>query len=285
MREFFTRVEIDEAAGLIRGRTKHQPTVGLITGSGLAALADEVREADIIPYGGIPHFPQATVEGHPGQLVVGRLEDKEVAVMQGRAHFYEGYSMPQITLPVRVMRALGVHSLILTNAAGGLNEKFRVGDLMLITDHINLVGMAGFNPLRGPNDPALGPRFPDMSQAYDEGLRLIAQRVARDLGFELQQGVYIMLAGPTFETPADLRFLCLIGADAVGMSTVPEVVVARHSGMRVLGISHISNVALGGPPGPHAHGQELLHQGVLEAGERITPRLLALIKGILREMG
>ncbi|HID86006.1 MAG TPA: purine-nucleoside phosphorylase [Anaerolineae bacterium] len=281
MSRFLTREEIGEAAAFIGARTGHRPTIGLITGSGLAALADEVAEADTIPYAQIPHFPVSTVEGHPGELVIGRLEGKEVAVMRGRAHFYEGYSMRQVAFPVRVMRALGVKTLIVTNAAGGLNPAFKAGDIMLITDHINLVGMAGLNPLHGPNDPALGPRFVDMSQAYDPDLRALAQRVARKLGFELQQGVYVMSAGPTFETPADVRFLQLIGADAVGMSTVPEVIVARHGGMRVLGLSHISNVIAAG----HGMGPESdLHQEVLAAGAAAVPRLMALIRGIIREM-
>lgn len=187
--------------------------------------------------------------------------------------------MQQITFPVRVMRALGVDTLIVTNAAGGLNPHFRAGDIMLITDHLNLVGMAGLNPLRGPNDPTLGPRFVDMSQAYDPELRDLAQRVAGELGFQLQQGIYIMLAGPTFESPADIRFLQLMGADAVGMSTVPEVIVARHGGMRVLGLSHISNVIAAS----HEAGGNL-HQEVLAAGAAAVPRLMALIRGIIREM-
>lgn len=280
MNEFFTRKEIEEAAGFIRGRTSHQPTIGIILGSGLGPLADEVAEADIIPYGEIPHFSLATVEGHRGELIIGRLEDKEVIVMRGRAHFYEGYSLAQVTFPIRVMRALGVQTLIVTNAAGGLNPSFHAGDLMLITDHINLVGMAGFNPLRGPNDESLGPRFLDMSQAYDPQLGEIAREVARGLGFELQQGVYIMVTGPTFETPADLRFLRMIGADAVGMSTVPEVIVARHGGMRVLGLSGIGNVALAG----QGAGQGVSHEEVLAAARFIVPRLTSLIQGVVRRI-
>ncbi|MFQ6058599.1 MAG: purine-nucleoside phosphorylase [Anaerolineae bacterium] len=279
MIETYGRAQINEAAQFIQARTKHQPAIGLITGSGLAALADEVAETDVIPYAQIPHFPVSTVEGHPGELVMGRLEGKGVVVMRGRAHFYEGYPMQQITFPVRVMRALGVDTLIVTNAAGGLNPHFRAGDIMLITDHLNLVGMAGLNPLRGPNDPTLGPRFVDMSQAYDPELRDLAQRVAGELGFQLQQGIYIMLAGPTFESPADIRFLQLMGADAVGMSTVPEVIVARHGGMRVLGLSHISNVIAAS----HEAGGNL-HQEVLAAGAAAVPRLMALIRGIIREM-
>lgn len=273
------RKEVAEAVSFIRSRTSHRPTIGIILGSGLGSLADEVIEADIIPYREIPHFPQTTVEGHQGKLVIGRLEDKEVIVMRGRAHFYEGYSLAQVTFPIRVMRALGVRTLIVTNAAGGLNPSFQAGDLMLITDHINLVGMAGFNPLRGPSDESLGPRFLDMSQAYDPQLQEIAREMAKELGFELRQGVYIMLAGPTYETPADLRFIRMIGADAVGMSTVPEVIVARHGGMRALGLSAISNVALGS----HA-GQGVSHEEVLAATEAMVPKLIALIKGIVRRI-
>jgi purine-nucleoside phosphorylase len=256
--EFFTRKEFEEAADLIRSRTQRSPTVGLILGSGLSPLASDVTEPNIIAYKAIPHFPVSTVEGHLGKLVVGQLEGQEVLIMQGRAHYYEGYSMQRLALPVRVMHTLGIHTLIVTNAAGGLNPTFQPGDLMLITDHINLIGMAGLNPLRGPNDPQLGPRFPDMSQAYDPNL-----------------------AGPSFETPADLRFLRMIGADAVGMSTVPEVTAARHAGMRVLGLSGISNVA---SPGP-SEGHETTHEEVLEAGKTLVPKLIALIKGVLREIG
>jgi len=279
--EFFTRKEFEEAADLIRSRTQHNPTVGLILGSGLSPLAADIIEPDGIAYHDIPHFPVSTVEGHSGILVVGKLEGQEVLVMQGRAHYYEGYSMQRLALPVRVMHTLGIHTLIVTNAAGGLNPAFRPGDLMLITDHINLIGMAGLNPLRGPNDPDLGPRFPDMSQAYDPELRRTALKVADELGLAVQQGVYICLAGPSFETPADLRFLRMIGADAVGMSTVPEVTAARHAGMRALGLSGISNVA---SPEP-AEGHETTHDEVLEAGKTLVPKLIALIKGVLREIG
>jgi purine-nucleoside phosphorylase len=279
--EFFTREEFEEAANLIRSHTQHRPTVGLILGSGLSPLAADVTEPDIIAYNDIPYFPVSTVEGHSGKLVIGQLEGQEVLVMQGRAHYYEGYSMQRIALPVRVMHTLGINTLIVTNAAGGLNPTFQPGDLMLITDHINLIGMAGLNPLRGPNDPHLGPRFPDMSQAYDPELRQIALKIANELGYALRQGVYICLAGPSFETPADLHLLRTVGADAVGMSTVPEVTAARHAGMRVLGLSGISNIA---SPEPR-EGHETTHEEVLEAGRTLVPKLIALIKGVLREIG
>jgi len=283
--ELLTRADFREAASFIASRSAYLPTIGIITGSGLAGLADAVAAPDRIPYAQIPHFPVSTVLGHPGELVLGKLEGHQVILQHGRVHFYEGYSMQRVTLPIRVMRELGVKTLIVTNAAGGINPAFQAGDIMCIKDHLNLVGMAGFNPLRGPNDPELGPRFPLMAGAYDPKLRKLAHQVAAELGFTLQEGVYVMLAGPTFETPADLRFLRLIGVDAVGMSTVPEVVVARHGGMRVLGLSHISNVAdpdrmeLEGPP-----AAESLHEDVLAAGEQAVPRLIALIRGVIRRL-
>jgi purine-nucleoside phosphorylase len=240
-------------------------------------MAEEIAAADVIPYEQVPHFPKPTVEGHAGQLVIGQLEGQTVLVMQGRVHFYEGYPIQQVTFPVRVMQLLGIETLIVTNAAGGINPDFRPGDLMLITDHINLIGMTGNNPLFGPNDPALGPRFPDMSQAYDPQLCNIARQAAQEKDLPLQEGVYAGLSGPSFETPADIRFLRIIGADAVGMSTVPEVTVARHGGIRVLGVSGISNVAQ-----PEAvPGQEASHEEVLEAGRQLVPRLATLVRGVL----
>ncbi len=280
MPKFFTREEFEEAAQYIKSHTDYRPTVGLILGSGMVALADEVQEADVIPYEDIPHFPVPTVEGHPGRLVVGRLAGRAILVMKGRAHYYEGYSMQQVTLPIRVMQVMGIDTLILTNATGGLNPAFRAGDLMLIEDHINLVGMVGHNPLYGPNDPTFGPRFPEMGQPYDPELKVLARQVAAEQGLKLQQGVYIMLTGPTFETPADLRFLRSIGADAVGMSTVVEVIVARHGGMRVLGLSAISNACIFEPNADHKPS----HEEVLEAGALILPKLSALLKGVLRRL-
>jgi len=277
MTQFFTRKEYAEAADFIRSHTGHEPTIGLILGTGLNPLAEEMQGADVIPYSDIPHFPVSTVEGHVGRLVIGELEGQGVLIMQGRAHYYEGYSPQSICLPIRAMQLLGIGTFMVTNAAGGLNPAFQAGDLMLITDHINLIGMAGLNPLRGPNDPELGPRFVDMSQVYDLGLREMALQVAGRLGFPLRQGVYVCLAGPTFETPADLKFLRLIGADAVGMSTVPEVAVARHAGMRVLGISGISNVAVIEPTGESA----TVHEEVLEAGKILVPKLTALLRGVI----
>jgi purine-nucleoside phosphorylase len=278
--EFLTRQEFDEAAGFIRQRIHHAPQIGLILGSGLSRVAEEVEETDAIPFAEIPQFPVSTVEGHSGQLVAGRWAGQTVLVLQGRTHFYEGYSMQRITLPVRVMQILGIHTLIITNAAGGINPSFRAGDLMLITDHINLIGMAGLNPLRGPNLDEFGPRFPDMSRAYDRTLQAVARRVSGRLGFALREGAYMCLAGPSFETPADIRFLRAVGADAVGMSTVPEVTIARHGGMRVMGVSGISNVAIADP----TEERQTTHQEVLEAGQVIVPKLIGLLKGVLSEL-
>jgi purine-nucleoside phosphorylase len=280
MQKFFSQSDFEASAATIQRRTEVRPRVGLILGSGLSTLADAVEDGVVIPYGEIPHFPVSTVEGHVGRLVVGRLEGQAVAVMQGRAHYYEGYSMAEIGFPVRVLQVLGIEILVITNAAGGLNSEFRAGDPMLITDHINLIGMSGLNPLRGPNLDDLGPRFPDMSRAYDPELRTLARQVAREADVILREGVYICLAGPSFETPADLGFLRVIGADAVGMSTVPEATVARHGGTRVLGLSGISNVlpVEGAPP------VETTHEEVLEAGRMLVPRLEAIIRGVLREI-
>ncbi|MCI0477904.1 MAG: purine-nucleoside phosphorylase, partial [Anaerolineales bacterium] len=212
--EFLTRAEYERAAQFIAKKTKHKPTIGLVLGSGLNPLADAITHADVIPFGDIPGFPVSTVEGHSGALVVGEMGGKTILAMRGRVHHYEGHSMQRVTLPIRAMRALGIRTLIVTNAAGGINENFRAGDLMLITDHINLVGMTGANPLRGPNDEALGPRFPDMTDAYDPALCDLARAVAREAGIALREGIYMMLAGPSFESPADVRFIRLIGADA-----------------------------------------------------------------------
>ncbi|HEX7972823.1 MAG TPA: purine-nucleoside phosphorylase [Anaerolineales bacterium] len=278
MSETFALTQIDELADLIRSRAKIRPRIGLILGSGLGPLAEAVEKPAYLPYNELPGWPVSTVIGHQGRLVIGELEGQAVLVMQGRVHYYEGYSMAQVGLPVRVMQRLGAEILIVTNAAGSVNPDFNPGDLMLITDHINLIGMAGFNPLRGPNLDELGPRFPDMSQAYDRKLATLARQAATRGSILLHEGVYICLAGPSFETPADLRFLRSIGADAVGMSTVPEVTVARHGGTRVLGISGISNKA-------NLDGNTLTtHEEVLAAGQQIVPKLAALIRAVLRQL-
>ena len=280
MAEFFSRSHFEAAAATIRERSQLQPRVGIILGTGFSPVADAVEDGVSIPYGEIPHFPVSTVTGHSGRLILGQLEGHVVLVMQGRAHYYEGYSIAETTFPVRLMQVLGIETLFVTNAAGGLAPEFQVGDLMLITDHINLIGMGGLNPLRGPNLDEFGPRFPDMSQAYDAHLQALAKRAAAAAGVPLREGVYVCLAGPSFESPADVRFLRLIGADAVGMSTVPEVIVARHGGTRVLGISGISNVlpVEGAPP------VETTHEEVLEAGRMLVPRLEAVVRGVLGDL-
>jgi len=279
MDEPWSRPLYQAIAALIREKVGPVPEVGIILGSGLGAVAEAVKEPKTIPYGALPCWPLPRVEGHKGELIIGRWANRTVAVLSGRSHYYEGYSMAELALPVRVLQALGVTHLIVTNAAGGLDPGFKPGDIMLITDHINLVGMAGLSPLRGPNDGLLGPRFPDMTQAYDPGLGNLARRVARARNIPLREGVYVMCAGPAYETPADIRFLRLIGADAVGMSTVPEVVAARHGNMRILGLSGISNVAhLAGSEG------ETTHEEVIAAGRVLGPRLRDLIGGILEQM-
>ena len=268
---------IEEARAFIAARTRYQPTVGLILGSGLSGLADAIEDADIISYDEIPHFPRSTVVGHRGELALGRLAGQTVVVMRGRFHFYEGYSMQETTFPVRVMRALGVLTLVLTNAAGGLRGDWRVGDLMQIRDHINFPGMSGNNPLIGPNDDRLGVRFPAMTDAYDKELAALAHRSAETYDVILRSGVYAMVTGPSFETPAELGLLRLLGADVVGMSTVPEVIVARHGGMRVLAISLVTNIAT--PDAPPAN-----HQEVLEAGEAAKDSFGALLLRILADL-
>lgn len=270
--------QIHEAARAVESRLTFKPEIAMILGSGLGPLAEMVENAQIIPYKDIPHFPQSTVQGHSGQFVVGELKGKKVLIMQGRVHFYEGYSANQITFPVRVMKQLGIKTLVVTNAAGGVNRGFKAGELMLITDHINFLGMAGNNPLRGKNYDELGPRFPDMSQAYDRKLQALAREKAKAIGIPLHEGVYCCLSGPNFETPAELRMMVAIGADAVGMSTAPEVTVARHMQMRVLGISGITNIT--SLDGEH----EASHEEVLENGKQIAVHLKKLLLDILPEL-
>ena len=277
MEKFLTTADIETAAESVSARSAIQPRVGLILGSGLDPIAGSVEGGITIPYEEIPHFPLSTVSGHQGRLVLGGLEKQPVVVMQGRLHYYEGYSMAQVTLPVRVMQLLGIEVLIVTCAAGGLNPDFRAGDVMLITDHISLIAMAGQNPLRGPNLDSFGPRFPDMSAPYDAQLRSAVEEAASEGSIPLRKGVYISLSGPSYESPADLHFLRLIGSDAVGMSTVPEVIVARHGGTRVLGLAGITNVLplAGAPP------VETTHEKVLAAGQVLVPRIEFLIRKVL----
>lgn len=278
MTSHFSLDQIDEVVKTLQTRTSHRPRVAIILGSGLNDLANAVQKPDTIPFGELPHFPVSTVLGHAGRIVIGELEGRTVFVMQGRIHFYEGYSMAQVTLPIRVMQRFGVETLIVTNAAGGVNPEFVPGDVMLITDHVNFLGMMGHNPLMGPNYDEIGPRFPDMSQPYDRALSELARGVAKEEKITLREGVYAGLSGPSFEGPADLRFLRLAGADSVGMSTVPEVIVARHGGMRVLGFSGISNKA-------NLDGSTVTtHEEVIEAGKVITPKMEKLIRGVLRQL-
>lgn len=281
MTTHFTQEQYEEVADFIRSATGHRPTIGLILGTGLSPLADEIERADILPYAEIPYFPVSTVQGHAGRLVIGEIAGVTVCAMQGRFHFYEGYSLAQVTLPVRVMKLLGIETLIVTNAAGGVNQGFDVGDVMLIEDHINFVGMSGFNPLLGPNQESFGPRFPPMNRAYTKELRQVANQVAATQGINLRRGVYAWLAGPNFETPAEIRMWRTLGADAVGMSTVPEVLVAHHAGMQVLAFSTITNICIDQVDVEH----EPSHEEVNEAGKIIVPRLTKLVKGVLKELG
>ncbi|UQD53825.1 purine-nucleoside phosphorylase [Bacillus methanolicus] len=268
--------KIQHAAQFLKGKYSKTPQIGLILGSGLGVLADEIEDPVKIPYSQIPEFPVSTVEGHAGQLVFGVLNEVVVVAMQGRFHYYEGYSFDQVTFPVRVMKELGVETLIVTNAAGGVNENFSPGDLMLISDHINNMGS---NPLIGPNDSRLGVRFPDMSEAYSKKLRSLAKEIAKKLNIRVQEGVYVGNTGPTYETPAEIRMIRTLGGDAVGMSTVPEVIVARHAGLKVLGISCISNMASGILDSP------LTHDEVIETTEKVKANFLRYVKEIVKEIG
>ena len=282
MSELTTKVNL--AAGAIRARLPHAwtPQVAIILGSGLGALAEQVEAVATVPYGDIPGFAVSTVQGHAGRLVCGTLEGTRVLVMQGRLHYYEGHDLQTTTFPVRVMKALGARILLVTNAAGGLNRTFSAGDLMLIEDHINMLGWGGQNPLSGPNDDELGPRFPPMADAYDPGLLELAEQASLECNVPVRKGVYIVLAGPTFETRAELRLLAQWG-DAVGMSTVPEVIVARHGDghnkMRVLGISNITNMAL-----PDSK-ETANHEEVLREGRKSGPRFIKLVREIVKRIG
>ncbi len=275
MDNLFAQIEAARAA--IAPRMHVQPRVALILGSGLGGLADELDDAVVVPYHDIPGFPESTVVGHRGELAIGTLAGVPVAVMRGRFHFYEGYTMQQVTFPVRVLRALGCDTLLVTNAAGGLHRDWQVGNLMRINDQIFLPGIAGNHPLRGPNDDRLGVRFLPMVGCYDEELARFAREAAADADATLREGVYVMFSGPTFESGAEIRMAQIMGGDAVGMSTAPEVIVARHGGMRVLGISLITNLAL-------ADGPAANHEEVLEAGELAKPKFGSVIRGVLERI-
>ena len=271
-----------EAARFIKERAGFEPKVAVVLGSGLGAFADDIQDAVSIPYADIPHFVRSTVEGHAGRLVLGKIGNTQVAVQQGRFHYYEGYSMEQVIFPMRVFSRLGIGAVVLTNAAGSLKSEMPPGQLMLITDHLNLMGV---NPLRGPNDERFGPRFPDLTSTYDSALQdRIAQEaeaIAREqkIGDIIHRGVYCALSGPTYETPAEIRLYRLLGADAVGMSTVPEAIAARHSGMRVAGISCITNYAAGMTEEPIDHSE------VMETGERVGEVFKELLSRTIRAIG
>ncbi|MGB2677619.1 MAG: purine-nucleoside phosphorylase [Candidatus Acidiferrum sp.] len=271
--EEFIRAEA--AARFLLKQTKLRPKIALVLGSGLGAFADEFAGAIRIPYAKIPHFPRSTAIGHAGQLVIGKVDGVEVAAMQGRVHLYEGYSVKDVAFPIRVFARMGVKAVILTNAAGGIKKDFTQGRLVVLSDHINLQGV---NPLSGPNDENFGARFPDMSVAYDKRFRELALAEGRLLGIELGEGVYAALAGPSYETPAEIRYLKTIGADLVGMSTVPEVIAARHSGMRVLGISCVTNAAAG------ILDQPLDHHEVLQTAERVKGQFIALLRAVIPDV-
>jgi purine-nucleoside phosphorylase len=264
--------EIDDAVRHIRSSTNVHPAVAVVLGSGLGAFAEEITSHVDIPYAEIPGWPGSTAIGHAGKLILGHLGALPLAVMAGRAHLYEGYSPAQVTLPVRVLGLLGVRSIVFTNAAGGINPALARGGLVLISDHINVQGV---NPLLGPNDDRFGPRFPDMSEAYSLRYREIAHRAAAELGVPITEGIYAAMLGPSYETPAEIRYLRSIGADLVGMSTVPEVIVANHMGIQVLGISCVTNMAAGMLP------QKITHQEVLETGAMVRDTLVQLLKRVL----
>ncbi|NUM75422.1 purine-nucleoside phosphorylase [candidate division KSB1 bacterium] len=267
--------QIDQAVAVIRKHAKTKPEIGIILGTGLGALAKEIKTEATISYSDLPHFPLSTVESHAGRLIFGTLGNKQVVAMQGRFHFYEGYSMKQITFPVRVMKALGCHTLVVSNACGGMNPLFAPGDIMIMTDHINLLGD---NPLIGPNEEALGPRFPDMSEPYTQALIALAEQVALEEKIRVQKGVYVALSGPNLETRAEYRFLRQIGADVVGMSTVPEVIAAVHGGMKVLGLSVVTDSCL-----PDALEPVDIAKIIKTAGEA-EPKLTLIMKRVIERM-
>jgi purine-nucleoside phosphorylase len=267
--------QLRETVARIRSKYDGQPKIGLILGSGLGAFADTFKVPTVIPFTELPHFPRPGVAGHPGNLVLGEAEGVTVAALQGRVHFYEGYSLAEVTYPTRVLGYLGISQVIVTNAAGGINTSFRPGNLMVISDHINLMGA---NPLVGANVDELGERFPDMSEAYDRRMRETALRTAAQKGIPLRQGIYVGLSGPSYETPAEIRMCRTLGADAVGMSTVPEVIVANQMGVRVMGISCITNMAAGILP------QRLTHREVIETTERVKEQFVELLRAVIPQL-
>jgi purine-nucleoside phosphorylase len=269
------KVQIEESAQAVRELTRFKPDIAMILGTGLSALARVIRKVKVIPYERLPHFPLSTVESHTGQLVFGTLEGKKVVAMEGRFHRYEGYTLQQVVFPVRVLRQLGARTLLVSNACGGMNRAYRPGDLMIIEDHINLMGD---NPLIGRNDDTLGPRFPDMYQTYDPALRALARQTARALRITVHEGVYVAVTGPNLETAAEYRFLRMIGADAVGMSTVPEVIAARHAGMKVMGISVVTDECVADALQPADVPK------IIRTAMNAEPRLTALFRSVIRKM-
>ncbi len=268
-------VKLEETKKYLLDNIKESPKIGLILGSGLGTLADEIENGIVIDYKDIPNFPVSTVEGHAGQLVIGKLMGKQVIAMKGRFHYYEGYSMKEVTFPVRVMKAIGVELLLVTNACGGLNPNLYPGALVVINDHIN---MTGNNPLIGPNYPELGPRFPDMSDAYDKELIGLVHRVGKKIGVETHEGVYVSISGPTYSSKAESKMFQFIGADTIGMSTVPEVIVAKHSGMRVIGISCVTDMAI-------FEGTETIsHEQVMAVADKTRPKFINLVKSVINEV-
>lgn len=266
---------IETSSEYILNKSKYSPEIGLILGSGLGTLADLIEDPEFFPYEEIPNFPVSTVEGHEGRLVIGTLQGKTVVAMQGRFHYYEGYKMQEVTFPVRVMKLLGVETIIVTNAAGAVNTDFKPGDLMIINDHINL---SGDSPLIGRNLDKFGPRFPDMSTAYDPNLIALTKKVAKDLNIDIQQGVYTLMTGPTYETPAEIRMVRILGGDAVGMSTVPEVIVANHCKMKVIGISCLTNMAAG------ILDQPLNHEEVIETSNMVKDKFMNLMSSLIKAL-
>ncbi len=266
--------QINETAQYIRSQVENVPTTAIILGTGLGELVNHITEKQEIPYEEIPNFPISTVEGHSGKLIFGKLGSKPILAMQGRFHYYEGYDMKQVTFPVRVMKSLGIETLFVSNAAGGMNPNFKVGDLMIISDHINLFPE---HPLRGKNLNELGTRFPDMSEAYSQELITKAEAIAQEEGIKLQKGVYVGTSGPTFETPAEYKFFHIIGGDAVGMSTVPEVIVARHSGIRVFAISVITDLGVEGIV------EKCSHEEVQIAAQEAQPRMTLIMKRLVEQ--
>ncbi|XP_075068543.1 purine nucleoside phosphorylase isoform X1 [Mixophyes fleayi] len=278
----YTYEEYKQTADWLLSKTEHRPTVAIVCGSGLGGLGELLKDQVVFHYSDIPNFPRSTVPGHAGRLIFGNLNGKPCVCMQGRFHFYEGYPLWKVTFPIRVFRLIGVETVIVTNAAGGLNQDYKVGDMMVIKDHINMPGFAGHNPLAGPNEESFGPRFPPMSDAYDKDFRKLTLAIGRELGFseKMREGVYCSLGGPNFETIAECRFLNSLGADAVGMSTVPEVIVARHCGLKVLGISLITNKAVM----DYSSETTANHEEVLQAGKDSARYMEKLVTVLMKRI-